>query len=93
MLRVKEEELSLRERRENSHHRRRRYSEDYDSEAELFQQYRAAGLAAHMVSPAPLRLGRTCSFRSQGSHSIGALHPRRRGGATTRTTSRLSVPS
>ncbi|MEQ2169800.1 hypothetical protein GOODEAATRI_028883 [Goodea atripinnis] len=30
MLRVKEEEFSLRERRENSHHRRRRYSEDYD---------------------------------------------------------------
>uniref|UniRef100_A0A3B5LPS7 CXXC-type zinc finger protein 1 n=1 Tax=Xiphophorus couchianus TaxID=32473 RepID=A0A3B5LPS7_9TELE len=40
MLRVKEEELSLRERRENSHHRRRRYSEDYDSEAELYQQYK-----------------------------------------------------
>uniref|UniRef100_A0A672F1K2 CXXC-type zinc finger protein 1 n=1 Tax=Salarias fasciatus TaxID=181472 RepID=A0A672F1K2_SALFA len=44
MLRVKEEEMSLRERRENSHYRRRRYSEDYDSEAELYQQYRAAGL-------------------------------------------------
>lgn len=50
MLRVKEEELSLRERRENSHHRRRRYSEDYDSEAELYQQYRAAGLGGDLVS-------------------------------------------
>ncbi|CAL8337240.1 unnamed protein product [Merluccius merluccius] len=43
MLRVKEEEFSLRERRQNSHHRRRRYSDDYDSEAELYQQYKAAG--------------------------------------------------
>lgn len=43
MLRVKDEENSLRERRENSHHRRRRYSDDYDSEAELYQQYKAAG--------------------------------------------------
>ncbi|MEQ2201883.1 hypothetical protein XENOCAPTIV_019931, partial [Xenoophorus captivus] len=50
MLRVKEEEFSLRERRENSHHRRRRYSEDYDSEADLYQQYRAAGLDGDMVS-------------------------------------------
>lgn len=49
MLRVKEEEFSLRERRENSHHRRRRYSEDYDSEADLYQQYRAAGLDADLV--------------------------------------------
>ncbi|XP_043977881.1 CXXC-type zinc finger protein 1b isoform X2 [Gambusia affinis] len=49
MLRVKEEELSLRERRENSHHRRRRYSEDYDSEAELYQQYRAAGLGGDLA--------------------------------------------
>uniref|UniRef100_A0AAX7VVL8 CXXC-type zinc finger protein 1 n=1 Tax=Astatotilapia calliptera TaxID=8154 RepID=A0AAX7VVL8_ASTCA len=42
MLRVKDEEFSLRERRDNSHHRRRRYSEDYDSEAELYQQYKTA---------------------------------------------------
>uniref|UniRef100_A0A3Q2DKH5 CXXC-type zinc finger protein 1 n=1 Tax=Cyprinodon variegatus TaxID=28743 RepID=A0A3Q2DKH5_CYPVA len=49
MLRVKEEEFSLRERRENSHHRRRRYSEDYDSEADLYQQYRAAGLDADLA--------------------------------------------
>uniref|UniRef100_A0A8C6M5R0 CXXC-type zinc finger protein 1 n=1 Tax=Nothobranchius furzeri TaxID=105023 RepID=A0A8C6M5R0_NOTFU len=41
MLRVKEEEFSLRERRENSHHRRRRYSDDYDSEEDLYQQYKA----------------------------------------------------
>uniref|UniRef100_A0A3Q3FU67 CXXC-type zinc finger protein 1 n=1 Tax=Labrus bergylta TaxID=56723 RepID=A0A3Q3FU67_9LABR len=38
MLRVKDEELSMQERRDN----RRRYSEDYDSEADLYQQYRAA---------------------------------------------------
>ncbi|XP_075997513.1 CXXC-type zinc finger protein 1b isoform X1 [Genypterus blacodes] len=43
MLRVKEEEFSLRERRENSYYRRRHYSDDYDSEAELLQQYQAAG--------------------------------------------------
>uniref|UniRef100_A0A8C5D4T0 CXXC-type zinc finger protein 1 n=1 Tax=Gouania willdenowi TaxID=441366 RepID=A0A8C5D4T0_GOUWI len=49
MLRVKEEELSLRERRENSHHRRRRYSDDYDSEAELYRQYKAAGLDDHLA--------------------------------------------
>uniref|UniRef100_A0A672YZH0 CXXC-type zinc finger protein 1 n=1 Tax=Sphaeramia orbicularis TaxID=375764 RepID=A0A672YZH0_9TELE len=42
MLRVKEEEFSLRERRENSYYRRRHYSEDYDSEAELYQQYKSA---------------------------------------------------
>uniref|UniRef100_A0A8D3DMJ1 CXXC-type zinc finger protein 1 n=1 Tax=Scophthalmus maximus TaxID=52904 RepID=A0A8D3DMJ1_SCOMX len=42
MLRVKEEELSLRERRDNSYHRRRRYSDDYDSEADLYQQYKSA---------------------------------------------------
>lgn len=50
MLRVKEEEMSLRERRENSYHRRRRYSEDYDSEAELYQQYKAAELDNMVVS-------------------------------------------
>uniref|UniRef100_A0A3Q3IZ36 CXXC-type zinc finger protein 1 n=1 Tax=Monopterus albus TaxID=43700 RepID=A0A3Q3IZ36_MONAL len=49
MLRVKDEEFSLRERRENSYHRRRRYSEDYDSEAELYQQYKAAGLDDNMA--------------------------------------------
>lgn len=49
MLRVKDEELSLQERRDNSYHRRRRYSEDYDSEAELYQQYKAAGIASNMV--------------------------------------------
>lgn len=49
MLRVKEEEFSLRERRENSHHRRRRYSEDYDSEADLYQKYKMAGLDDNMV--------------------------------------------
>uniref|UniRef100_A0A4W6EM47 CXXC-type zinc finger protein 1 n=1 Tax=Lates calcarifer TaxID=8187 RepID=A0A4W6EM47_LATCA len=42
MLRVKDEEFSLRERRDNSYHRRRRYSDDYDSEAELYQQYKMA---------------------------------------------------
>uniref|UniRef100_A0A671W6K6 CXXC-type zinc finger protein 1 n=1 Tax=Sparus aurata TaxID=8175 RepID=A0A671W6K6_SPAAU len=42
MLRVKDEELSLQERRDNSYHRRRRYSDDYDSEADLYQQYKAA---------------------------------------------------
>uniref|UniRef100_A0A7N6C3W2 CXXC-type zinc finger protein 1 n=1 Tax=Anabas testudineus TaxID=64144 RepID=A0A7N6C3W2_ANATE len=41
MLRVKDEEFSLRERRDNSHHRQRRYSEDYDSEADLYQKYKA----------------------------------------------------
>ncbi|XP_005915340.2 CXXC-type zinc finger protein 1b [Haplochromis burtoni] len=49
MLRVKDEEFSLRERRDNSHHRRRRYSEDYDSEAELYQQYKTAGLDDSMA--------------------------------------------
>lgn len=52
MLRVKEEEMSARERRDGSYHRRRRYSDDYDSEVELYQQYKAAGLDAkllHMV--------------------------------------------
>lgn len=52
MLRVKEEEMSARERREGSYHRRRRYSDDYDSEVELYQQYKAAGLDGkllHMV--------------------------------------------
>uniref|UniRef100_A0A674PFV5 CXXC-type zinc finger protein 1 n=1 Tax=Takifugu rubripes TaxID=31033 RepID=A0A674PFV5_TAKRU len=44
MLRVKEEERSSRERRDGSYHRRRRYSDDYDSELELYQQYKAAGL-------------------------------------------------
>ncbi|XP_061544937.1 CXXC-type zinc finger protein 1b isoform X2 [Phycodurus eques] len=48
MLRVKEEEQYLRERRENSHHRRRRYSDDYDSEADLYLQYKAAGLNSSM---------------------------------------------
>lgn len=50
MLRVKDEELSLQERRDNSYHRRRRYSEDYDSEADLYQQYKAAGLKNNMVA-------------------------------------------
>ncbi|XP_035486526.1 CXXC-type zinc finger protein 1b isoform X2 [Scophthalmus maximus] len=49
MLRVKEEELSLRERRDNSYHRRRRYSDDYDSEADLYQQYKSAGLDDNMA--------------------------------------------
>lgn len=49
MLRVKDEEFSLRERRDNSYHRRRRYSDDYDSEADLYQQYKAAGLDDNMV--------------------------------------------
>lgn len=48
MLRVKEEEFFLRERRDN-HHRRRRYSDDYDSEADLYQQYKEAGLNTSMV--------------------------------------------
>ncbi|KAF3855849.1 hypothetical protein F7725_016572 [Dissostichus mawsoni] len=43
MLRVKDEELALQERRENNYHRRRRYSDDYDSEAELYQKYKASG--------------------------------------------------
>lgn len=50
MLRVKDEELSLQERRDNSYHRRRRYSDDYDSEADLYQQYKAAGLDNSMVT-------------------------------------------
>lgn len=50
MLRVKDEEFSLRERRDNSYHRRRRYSDDYDSEAELYQQYKMAGLEDNMVA-------------------------------------------
>ena len=41
MLRVKEEELN--QRRKNALNRRRRYSDDYDSEAELYQKYKAAG--------------------------------------------------
>lgn len=49
MLRVKEEEMSARERRDGSYHRRRRYSDDYDSEVELYQQYKAAGLNNNMV--------------------------------------------
>lgn len=49
MLRVKEEEMSARERRDGSYHRRRRYSDDYDSEVELYQQYKAAGLNSNMV--------------------------------------------
>ncbi|KAG7229671.1 hypothetical protein INR49_012715 [Caranx melampygus] len=49
MLRVKDEEFSLRERRDNSYHRRRRYSDDYDSEADLYQQYKAAGLDDNMA--------------------------------------------
>ncbi|KAJ4926808.1 hypothetical protein JOQ06_014554 [Pogonophryne albipinna] len=43
MLRVKDEELALQERRENNYHRRRRYSDDYDSEAELYQKYKSSG--------------------------------------------------
>uniref|UniRef100_A0A8C5C9E4 CXXC-type zinc finger protein 1 n=1 Tax=Gadus morhua TaxID=8049 RepID=A0A8C5C9E4_GADMO len=43
MLRVKEEEFNQRERRKNAHNRRRRYSDDYDSEAELYQKYKSAG--------------------------------------------------
>lgn len=50
MLRVKEEELFLRERRENSYHRRRHYSDDYDSEAELYHRYKAAGMDDSMVT-------------------------------------------
>lgn len=50
MLRVKEEEMSARERRDGSYHRRRRYSDDYDSEVELYQQYKAAGLNNNMVN-------------------------------------------
>lgn len=49
MLRVKEEEMNARERRDGSYHRRRRYSDDYDSEVELYQQYKAAGLSNNMV--------------------------------------------
>lgn len=49
MLRVKDEEMSLQERRDN-YHRRRRYSDDYDSEADLYQQYKAAGLDSNMVA-------------------------------------------
>lgn len=47
MLRVKEEEMSSRERRD--YHRRRRYSDDYDSELELYQQYKAAGLDTKLL--------------------------------------------
>lgn len=49
MLRVKEEEMALQERSDNSYHRRRRYSEDYDSEADLYRQYKAAGLNSNMA--------------------------------------------
>lgn len=49
MLRVKDEEFNLRERRDNSYHRRRRYSDDYDSEAELYEKYKAAGYDDNMV--------------------------------------------
>lgn len=49
MLRVKEEEMSSRERRDGSYHRRRRYSDDYDSELELYQQYKAAGLDTKLL--------------------------------------------
>eukprot|EP00066_Takifugu_rubripes_P023366 XP_011612632.1 PREDICTED: CXXC-type zinc finger protein 1-like isoform X1 [Takifugu rubripes] len=49
MLRVKEEERSSRERRDGSYHRRRRYSDDYDSELELYQQYKAAGLDTKLL--------------------------------------------
>lgn len=49
MLRVKEEEMSARERRDGSYHRRRRYSDDYDSEIELYQQYKAAGLDTKLL--------------------------------------------
>lgn len=48
MLRVKDEELQ--ERRDNSYHRRRRYSDDYDSEVDLYRQYKAAGLDNNMVA-------------------------------------------
>ncbi|XP_056293206.1 CXXC-type zinc finger protein 1b isoform X2 [Pseudoliparis swirei] len=41
MLRVKDEEMKA--RRDNSYHRRRLYSDDYDSEADLYQQYKASG--------------------------------------------------
>ncbi|XP_030633168.1 CXXC-type zinc finger protein 1b [Chanos chanos] len=41
MLRVRDEEFSLRERRDNFSHRDRRYSDDYDeNEMELYQQYK-----------------------------------------------------
>lgn len=41
MLRVRDEEFSLRERRENIMHRDRRYSDDFDeNEMELYQQYK-----------------------------------------------------
>lgn len=49
MLRVKEEEMSARERRDGSYHRRRRYSDDYDSEIELYHQYKAAGLDTKLL--------------------------------------------
>uniref|UniRef100_A0A3P8ZI31 CXXC-type zinc finger protein 1 n=1 Tax=Esox lucius TaxID=8010 RepID=A0A3P8ZI31_ESOLU len=48
MLRVKDEEFNFRERRGNSYHRRRRYSDDYDSEAELYEKYKAAGYDDNM---------------------------------------------
>lgn len=57
MLRVKEEEMSSRERRDGSYHRRRRYSDDYDSELELYQQYKAAGLDTKL-----LRTVQTCTL-------------------------------
>ncbi|XP_072522538.1 CXXC-type zinc finger protein 1b isoform X1 [Salminus brasiliensis] len=41
MLRVRDEEFSLRERRDNIMHRDRRYSDDFDgNEMELYQQYK-----------------------------------------------------
>lgn len=89
MLRVKEEELFLRERRDNSHHRRRRYSEDYDSEVDLYQQYKAAGFNTDMVDDTAVNIKYTHLIRELyatvfSSHSCGPV---------TMTTSRLSVPS
>uniref|UniRef100_A0A8C7CKT5 CXXC-type zinc finger protein 1 n=1 Tax=Oncorhynchus kisutch TaxID=8019 RepID=A0A8C7CKT5_ONCKI len=51
MLRVKDEEFNLRERRDNSYHRRRRYSDDYDSEAELYEKYKAPWLSNEEDGP------------------------------------------
>lgn len=48
MLRVKDEEFSLREKRDN-YHKRRRYSDDYDSEVELYQQYKSSARDSKMV--------------------------------------------
>lgn len=68
--------MSSRERRDGSYHRRRRYSDDYDSELELYQQYKAAGLDTKL-----LRTVQTCILltvvqpKSFGFANFGSIFP------------------